>query len=108
MSTALRISNKATFRRFHEATNTGDAALISQTIDEIVAPHAMIRTPLPIQATGAQALNEVFTRLLRVFPHLHVTIEDLIAEGDKVVRRNTVTGTHLGDYMGLPPTGQRV
>jgi predicted ester cyclase len=35
-----------------------------------------------------------------VFPDLRVTIEDLIAEGDKVVSRNTMTGTHLGDYMG--------
>ena len=34
--------------------------------------------------------------------------DGLIAEGDKVVRRNTVTGTHQGEYMGLPPTGKSV
>ena len=50
----------------------------------------------------------MFRRLHRAFPDLHVTIEDLIAEGDKVVSRNTVTGTHDGEYMGVPPTGRPV
>jgi steroid delta-isomerase-like uncharacterized protein len=88
--------------------NTGDAELISEMIDELVEPDALIRTPLPIQATGAQALKEVFARLHQVFRDLHVTVEDLIEEGDKVVSRNTVTGTHQGEYMGLPPTGKSV
>jgi predicted ester cyclase len=102
MSTAQETSNKAVFRRFQEAANTHDAELISKTIDELVEPDALIRTPLPIQATGAQAM------LLRGLPDLRITIKDLIAEGDKVVSRNTVTGTHQGEYMGLPPTGKTV
>jgi len=92
MSTLQRTSNKATIRRFQDATNTHDAKLISRTIDEFVEPDALIRTPLSIKATGAQRLKEVFARLHRVYPDLHVTIEDLIEEGDKVVSRNTVTG----------------
>jgi steroid delta-isomerase-like uncharacterized protein len=108
MSTAQATSNKATFRRLHEATNTGDTELISKTIDELVEPDALIATPLPGGATGAQALKQVWATLLRAFPDLHVTVEDLIAEGDKVVIRNTVTGTHRGEYMGVPPTGKSV
>jgi steroid delta-isomerase-like uncharacterized protein len=108
MATAQETSNKATFRRFLDATNTGDVELISKTIDELVEPNAVIRTPLPIEATGAQLAKEVFGRLLRAYPDLHITIEDLIEEGDKVVSRNTVTGTHHGEYMGLPPTGKSV
>jgi len=50
----------------------------------------------------------VFTRLHSAFPDLHVTVEDLIEEGDKVVGRNTVTGTHEGEYMGLKPTGRSI
>jgi len=46
--------------------------------------------------------------LLRAFPDLHVTVEDLIEEGDKVACRNTVTGTHQGEYKGLPPSGKSV
>jgi predicted ester cyclase len=44
----------------------------------------------------------------RGLPDLHITIEDLIAEGDKVVSRNTVTGAHQGEYTGLPPTGKTI
>jgi hypothetical protein len=108
MSTTQQTSNKATVRRFHEATNTGDTELISKTIDEFVEPDALVRTPLPLETTGAQALKEVFARLHRIFPDLQVTIDDLIEEGDKVVSRNTVTGTHRGEYMGHPPTGKPV
>jgi steroid delta-isomerase-like uncharacterized protein len=108
MPTDQATSNKATLRRFQEALSSGDWELISKTIDEVVEPDALIRTPLPIEATGAELLKEVFARLHRGFPDLHVTIEDLIAEGDKVVSRQTVTGTHQGEYMGLPPTGKSI
>jgi predicted ester cyclase len=105
MSAAQETRNKATF---NDAVNTGDLELISKTIDEIVEPDALIHTPLPIEATGAQALKQVWPMLLRGLPDVHVTIEDLIAEGDKVVSRNSVTGTHQGEYMGRPPTGKSV
>lgn len=108
MSTTQENSNKATFRRFQEKMSSGDWELISQTIDEGVAPDALIRTPLPLKATGAELLKEVFGMLHRAFPDLRVTIEDLIAEGDKVVARNTVTGTHRGEYMGMQPTGKSI
>ena len=50
----------------------------------------------------------MFARLRQAFPDLQVTVEDVIAEGDKVVARNTVTGTHQGEYLGLPPTGRSI
>ena len=108
LSTLQKTGNKATFERFCDAMNTGDPGLISSTIDELVEPDAMIRTPLPLDSTGRDKLKEVFSRLHRAFPDLRVTIEDLIAKGDKVVARNSVTGTHQGDYMGIPPTGKAV
>lgn len=108
MSTAEELSNKATFQRFHEAANTGDVEHLAKTIDEIVAPDAAIRTPLPIDATGAELLKRVWAMLLRVYPDIHLTVDDVIAEGDKVVARNTVTGTHRGEFMGVGPTGKSV
>jgi len=108
MSTDQVTRNKATVRRFHDAVNSGDAQLIAQTIDEVVEPDVRIGTPLPIDATGAQALKQVWTTLLRAYPDLHVAVEDLIAEADKLVTRNVVTGTHQGEYLGLPPTGRPV
>ncbi|WP_280239875.1 ester cyclase [Nocardia abscessus] len=108
MSTARATSNIATFSRLHDAVNSGDAEIISKTIDEVVAPDLLFHAPVPMDATGAQALQQVWAVLLRAFPDIHVAVEDVIAEGDKVVFRNTVTGTHQGEYRGLPPTGKSV
>jgi steroid delta-isomerase-like uncharacterized protein len=108
MSTAEVTRNKEAFRRFQDAVNTCDAEFISKTIDELVAPDAIIRTPLPGDATGAQLLKQVWTVLLRAYPDLHLTVEDLIGEDDKVVARIVCTGTHLGEYMGLEPTGKSI
>lgn len=108
MSIDLTASNKATFRRFQELFNSGDAPLISKTIDELVAPDVLFHAPLPVGATGQQALKQIAATLHRAFPDLHVAIEDMIAEGDKVVGRQTVTGTQRGEYMGYSPTGKSV
>jgi steroid delta-isomerase-like uncharacterized protein len=108
MSTAEENNNKVSFQRFHDTLSTGDAELVCKTIDELAAPDVQIRTPLPLKTTGAAALKEVSLALLHAYPDLHLTVEDLIAEDDKVVGRTVVTGTHRGDYLGLAPTGRTV
>ncbi len=108
MSVAQVASNKATLSRLNDALNSGDDELISTTIDEVFDPDVRIGTPLPIDATGAQAMKQVWTTLLRAYPDLHVTVEDLFGEEDRLVARNTVTGTHRGEYLGIPPTGKSV
>ena len=101
-------ANKAAFKRFHDAANAGDLELLSKTIDELVDPAAVIRTPLPIDATGAEALKQIWAMLFRIYPDIHLTVEDLIGEGDKVVGRTTVRGTHQGEFMGVAATGKSV
>ncbi|TQM14198.1 ester cyclase [Pseudonocardia kunmingensis] len=101
-------TNKAVYRRFHDALNTRDLDLIAQAIDEVVDPDVLFHAPVPMGATGRQAITQVWAVLLQAFPDIRVTVEDMIAEGDEVVFRNTVTGTHLGEYRGLPPTGRSV
>src|SRR5687767_2351695 len=108
MSKAQAATHRATFERFQDAMNSGDADVISKTIDEVVEPNVLFHASVTTDAGGAEALKEVWAILLRAFPDLHVTAEDVIAEGDKVVARNTVTGTHRGEYMGRPPTGNFV
>lgn len=108
MSTAQATANRETLSRFHDALNSGDPEVIAKTIDEVVDPNLRFHLPAPTGATGAQALRQVWAMLLRAFPDVHVTHEDVIAEGDKVVARNTVTGTNLGEFMGRPPTGKSV
>lgn len=107
MSTSLT-DNAAAFRRVHEVANTHDATLISATFDVVFASDVLIHIPLPVPSTGVRALKDLFAMLHHAFPDLHITVEDTIAEGDKVVGRNSLTGTHSGDYMGLSPTGIRV
>jgi predicted ester cyclase len=99
--------NKATVRRLQDAVK-GDAAAIARVIDEICEPDLVFHAPVPSGATGTEALKQVWPVLLRAYPDLRVTVEDLIEEGDKVVARNTVTGTHQGEYLGIAPTGRAV
>lgn len=108
MSAAGTTGNTATLHRFHSAVNSGDRDLVAKAVDELVAPDLLFHAPVPMGLTGAEALKRVWEVLLRAFPDIHVAVEETIAEGDKVVTRNTVTGTHRGEYQGVPPTGKTV
>jgi steroid delta-isomerase-like uncharacterized protein len=101
------MTNTQIFERFREAANSRDPAVVEAVIDEVVAPD-MVFHAAPGGATGAAAVKAVWRLLLRAFPDIHVEIEDVIAEGDRVVFRNTVTGTHRGEYRGITPTGRSV
>lgn len=108
MPAAQGTTSKETIRRLHDAVE-GGVELISRTIDEICAPDVLFHAPpTTADATGTPALKQVWPMLLRAFPDLKVTVNDLIEEGDKVVSRNTVTGIHQGEYMGLAPTGRSI
>jgi predicted ester cyclase len=60
---------------------------------------------MPHGLEGAKALHE---KTLLGMPDYHTRIDDLIAEGDKVAVRVTITGTHTGNFWGVPPTGRQV
>ncbi|MFK0244707.1 ester cyclase [Amycolatopsis azurea] len=108
MTMKEKARNLAAFERFHDATNTGSVQLVERTIDEVVDPEVVFHAPVPMDTTGARALKQVWTVLLRAFPDLRVEAEDVLADGDRVVSRNTVTGTHRGEFRGLPATGRTV
>jgi steroid delta-isomerase-like uncharacterized protein len=108
MSKEQTESNKGRVKRFADAANTHDPDLISKAVDEIFDPDVRAGTPMPIEATGPEGVKNVWATLHQAFPDLHISIEDLIAEQDKVVTRERITGTHRGNYMGLPATGKQV
>jgi predicted ester cyclase len=108
MSAGQVAANMAVFARFDEAVNSGDAGAIAQMIDEVISPDVLFHAPVPTGATGPEAMKQIWAALLRAFPDIHVAVEDVIANGDKIVSRQTVTGTNLGEYMGRPPTGKSV
>ncbi len=96
--------NKALIHRFvEECVNMGDAALL----DMFVAADVVMHTPGPEQAPGIDGIRQAFAWFQTVFPNLHITLEDMLAEGDKVVSRWTAQGTHQGELQGLPPTGKQ-
>ena len=108
MTTEEQTSHKATIRRLLDAMYSRDDDVMSKAIDEAFEPDVIFRSPVPTQTTGAQAVKELLATLHLAFPDLHVAVKELIEEGDKVVCRNTVTGTNQGEYMGRPPTGKSV
>ena len=61
-----------------------------------------------LQLRGWEEYKQLETMLWKAFPDFHVTIEDIIAKGDKVCVRIKVTGTHKGEYRGITPTGKKV
>jgi steroid delta-isomerase-like uncharacterized protein len=66
------------------------------------------QAPFPGQGPGVEGLKEVLRGMRAAFPDIHWTIEEQIAEGDKVVSRFTWTGTHQGPFLGVPATGRTV
>ena len=62
----------------------------------------------PGQARGLEGFKQVNTMLRAAFPDLRLTVEEMVAEGDRVSVRFTARGTHQGGFWGAPPTGSRV
>ncbi len=97
--------NKALNRRFvEEVINEGNLDAIDELLDPGVVDHA---AP-PGFPTGREGAKQFAAMMRSAFPDLHLTIEDMIAEGDKVVMRSTWSGTHQGEFMWIPATGRRV
>ena len=98
--------NKALARRImEEVINQGNASLA----DELFAPDFVEHEELPPGIpSGIEAVKTLFTMFRGAFPDFQVKVDDLIAEGDKVVVRSTWSGTHKGEFMGIPASGKRV
>jgi steroid delta-isomerase-like uncharacterized protein len=95
--------NKALSRRYYEEVwNGGNTALL----DEVMAENHVNHAP-PAPVLGREAFKQYVAAYRAAFPDFHLTIEDQLAEGDKVVDRWVVRGTHQGSLMGIPPTGKQ-
>lgn len=97
--------NKVLTRRFYdEVFNQKNLA----AIDEFLAPDQVDHTLPPNLPANTTGTKQAIGWFLRAFPDLHITIDDLIADGDKVAVRFTSRGTQRGRFWGLPPTGRSV
>ncbi len=93
--------NKAHVRRGFEAVNQKNLAVFDELLDPDVVFHNGSTT-----MQGLEAYKQFLSMYITAFPDLHFTVEDMIAEGDRVVARCTTSGTHQGTLMGIPPTGK--
>ncbi len=95
--------NKAISRRWREELDQGNWAVLDAYLSRDFGLH-MPGSPPQDQA----GMKDVLTMIYGAFPDFHTTFEDLVAEGDKVALRMTFSGTHQGEFQGIPPTGKRI
>ena len=96
-------ANKAIIRAFFEEVwNQGDDA----AIDRYIAADAAGNDP--DFGVGREGFRRQWRKWREAFPDLHFAIEEMVAEGNTVVARWTLTGTHTGPLLGIPPTGRRI
>jgi len=97
--------NKALARRvLEEAANQHKLELI----DELLAPDYVLHDPANPMIQNRETFKQFLGGHYAAFPDIQWTIEDVVAEGDKVAIRWTLTGTHKGELLGIPPTGKHV
>ncbi len=96
--------NKEKARRFYAAINAGRLEIF----DELVAEDLVEHEEFPGMAGGREGVRQFFQMMRTAFSDFKMTIEDMVAEGDKVFIRATMGGTHQGEFMGIPATGKRI
>ena len=97
--------NKAIVRRIVEEAQSGHDLSV---VDELLATDLVDHSVPPGLPPTREGVKMQFAMFFSAFPDLHVVIHTQVAEGDQVVTRKTFHGTHMGDLMGIPPTGRPV
>jgi len=103
----MSVVNKATVRRFlEEAFGQGKP----EVVDEVLDPDFVCHDPNSEtgEIRGADTVKGEVGYFHNAFPDFRWTVEDQLAEGDKVTTRYTLSGTHEGEFFGVPASGRRV
>jgi steroid delta-isomerase-like uncharacterized protein len=98
--------NKAIARRVYEIVSTGDFGRAKEIVDPEAPDNELLPNDPP--AKLIDTFEETFSEARAAFPDLNVTVEEVMAEGDRVAARVTMRGTHCGEFQGIAPTGKRV
>jgi steroid delta-isomerase-like uncharacterized protein len=98
---------KALERRFFDSWNKGKAAAMA-AIDETCAANVVFHSGTGRDVRGLKDFKQFNSEVFSAFPDNQFTIDDMVVEGDKVAIRYTMTGTHKGEIMGVPPTNKKV
>ena len=97
--------NKAIISHFYEEME--DKGNLD-VVEDIIATNCVFHFPGGVNVRGPEGYKEYIAPIYTALPDLKHVIEDMIAEGDKVVARFTVRGTYRGEFMGIAPTGKQV
>jgi predicted ester cyclase len=98
-------ANKAIFQRFIDEVIKNKNA---DAVDDLIDPSYIEHSPAPGQAPGVEGVKQMLNMLITGFPDLTTEAELMVAEGDIVVGHMTTSGTHTGELMGIPATGNKV
>lgn len=98
------MDHAATLRRFYALVNAGDV----DGLGELLAGDFVEHEVAPGLEPTKDGVLEFFRMYTAAFPDLRFEAEDVLASGDKVVARVRVTGTHQGEFMGMPATGKSI
>ena len=104
IDTTVDSDNTTVVRAFYHPFRTGDTS----TYEQVLAPDWVDIPLAPGQQQGPAGMAAQIALFRQAMPDYNVTHEDLIAAGDRVAVRNTVSGTHQGAFMGHQPTGRRI
>jgi steroid delta-isomerase-like uncharacterized protein len=97
--------NKVVIRRWNEEIFNEKRI---DRADELVTQDYVDQSALPGQAPGLEGAKEKWAMFVAAIPDLRVTMDEMVAEGDRVAARWTAEGTHQGELLGIPPTGKRI
>jgi steroid delta-isomerase-like uncharacterized protein len=98
------MDHAASVRSFYDLINAGDF----ERFGELLADDFVEHEASPVEAEGRDVPKKLFAMFQAGFPDMRWTAEDVLPSGDKVVARVRVTGTHQGEFMGIPPTGKSI
>ena len=102
----MSTDNKAIVRRLYEEVWNKRRL---ELVDEIISPSHAIHDPtVSGSAVGPEAYKRQVTRFITAFPDLRLTIEDIVGENEKLAVAWTISGTHKGEFMGIPATNKKV
>jgi len=96
--------NLAALGKFAEAVNTRNFNLFG----EAVAAENVEHDPAPGQGPGPEGYRTFFSAMTKAFPDMKVGLDTMVADEDSIAFAYTLTGTHQGPLMGIPPTGKKV
>jgi steroid delta-isomerase-like uncharacterized protein len=97
-------ANAETQEKFGAAINEGNLG----EMKHLMAPDVIDHDPAPNQGPGPEGFIAFFTEFREGFPDLKIDVEHMVADDDNISIAYTVTGTHRGIFMGIPPTGREI